>query len=254
MNTWVNLAVAGGTWLFPAAVVGIFSCRLRFQKDLKVLPEEERHTLETKVQELAHKLKICKKLEIREISGLELGAQAMGNVIFPGRAGVIIDPYFFECLTPETQEFFVAHEISHIKHHDSLTLCLVAGVASMVTTIALSVLFPRSADLSSGKWYGGVACSGGVAAGMFTYSLASQWREKCADKTAFSVCSPEAQAAAIEFFEDCRSIYRGYRNEEGISFLSSVWRKTRIMAEGEDRLDILHPFLKDRINYLKEGV
>ena len=193
---------------------------------------------------------IKKKLELREIRGLTTGAQAMGNTLFPGRAGIVIDPELFIDMPEDQQEFLLAHEISHIKKNDVFSIFVGSALIGVIATVALCILFPPLAVFSpvwgSGAFYLGALISG------IAMACLSIWRESCADKLAFDACSEEGKKGAIQFFEDFREGGIEYRNEEDISVISRIWRKFSITKQGNFRLDLLHPSLTSRIKYLKQ--
>ncbi|WP_284452882.1 M48 family metallopeptidase [Parachlamydia acanthamoebae] len=251
MNHFMNLSIAVFPSLIPLTSNGIFAWRLRFQEDTRVLPTNKRQSLEAKVQALADKLKITKNLEIVEIRGLGNIAQAMGNTIFPGKAGIAIDPEAFAYMSEYTQEFILAHEISHIKHNDTLTLFLAQGFVGIITTLALAKLFPATAKISLKSFFS-PASSLGMITGIAGLALFSHWREKQADKTAFSICSDQARYAAIKFFKEMQEGNLYDRNCDDDSQLTSLFVKILISPEGDNRLDFFHPSLQSRIDCLND--
>lgn len=251
MNTFFNLVVGGGH-AFPCISNGLIPWSLDCKKDEKLLPPRKRHALEKKVHEVADKLGVKKGIEIIEVDCAHSLANARGNTLFPGKAGIVIDAQAFEDLSREAQEFFVAHEISHIKHNDPLTMHILPGLSGAASTLAMMELFPSTA-LFSAVWCSPASLIG-FAVGSATFIFFSRWREECADRTAFSVCSAEAKTAAIAFFEKMQVTNRQDRDDPNISFASSLWRKFLINGEGEARWDVLHPPLKARIDYLKASI
>jgi Zn-dependent protease with chaperone function len=86
-----------------------------------------------------------------------------------------------------------------------------------------------------------------------TCLIFSRWREECADKLAFSVCSDEGKKGSYKLFEKIQKKQKAYRNESGLDYTSSLWRKIKVDHEGNSRLDLLHPPLSYRVRYLKEA-
>lgn len=232
---------------------GLLAFRLRFQKDARILNPEKRLLLEEKVRILSENIGIKKKLELREIKGLKTGAQAMGNSLLPGRAGMAIDPLLFDTLPEEQQEFILAHEIAHLKKNDTLSLFFVPALIGVISTVALCILFPPLAVVY--PIWGAGATYIGIAISLVAFTIFSRWREKCADKIGQSICSQQAKEAGPQFFEDIRQMQIEWRNEEDISKLSKLFRKIMISKEGNFRLDsLLHPSLKARIKYLRQPI
>ena len=79
----------------------------------------------------------------------------------------------------------------------------------------------------------------------------SKRREESADKLGLSICSDAAQKAAPQLFDAIRMLQIEYRNDKEGSDLSKLWKRFLIAEDGESRLDVLHPSLKNRIRYLQ---
>lgn len=237
-------------------IPGSFSWRLRLQKDDKLLSATKRGFIESKVQELASKLGINKPIELIEKKGLMGGAQAQGIAFFSSRAGIAIDPDLADSMPEAELEFLIAHELSHIKANDLIWMGAVSSIVGVITTLAMSNLFPSSAAYFSPivvatSMISSLAALVGVSVSVIASALFSKWREECADKLGFSVCSDAAQKAAPQFFENIRTSQIEYRNDEKGSCLSKLWRKFLITEAGDVRFDVLHPSLKTRIKYLQ---
>ena len=123
----------------------------------------------------------------------------------------------------------------------------------MATTLALSILSPSSV-VSSPESSFSPAFLPSFLVGVSLAPFVSQWREKCADITALSVCSKEAQIEALKYFESLRDGQIVYRNEKNISSTSKLWREFLISADGDYRLDFFHPSLNNRIKYIKDYI
>lgn len=242
-----NLTLLTGGGFFTSVVLnGLLSYRLRLkQKDLS--PDKKEY-LQQLVTSLSNKLNVTKKLDI-VLTSSEFGgeAQAMGNTLLPGRAGIAITPSFLQ-LTKYQQEFILAHEISHIKHQDLLTLGLVPGLATIITRIALPRLFPKATAVSSNIHE---IC---FLMGCIAYVIFSQWREKCADQAGFAVCSNQAKMAAIKLFKDAQEHHQKLREDTSCSLIKRMFFKMTISAKGNNRLDVLHPSFTSRITNLIECV
>jgi Zn-dependent protease with chaperone function len=238
-------APLAAAWLIPTVANGLASWRLReCCQDDSIYIVSKRKELVTKVDEIAKKLGIDKKLEVSFITGLTVCAQAMGNTIFPGKAGLAIDPNLLDKLPSGDLKFLVAHELSHIKHNDTLTIPLLTGLVQLISTVALSILFPYATAISAISYTA-------FAVGLITFSLFSRYREECADKKAYSICSQEGKKGAINFLTNLKNGNIQYRNEENINVFSSLWRKIKVNEQGDVRWDVLHPSFQTRIDYLR---
>jgi Zn-dependent protease with chaperone function len=245
----LNLFHGGAFWFTPLLGETVFSWKLWWYSDEKILASSERQVLEKKIQDIAGKLGITKKIELREVEGFFSGAQAAGNNLLPGRAGIILDPALAECSSAEL-EFILAHELAHIKSNDLLTIFLFGAVVGIITTIALIILFPPLSIYSPF-----LGCAPAATIGFLVGTVAliffSQWRERCADELAFSICSKEGREGGIKFIERMRDMNLAYRNENSDSSFTRLWRKIYVTQGGDVRWDIFHPSLNNRIEHLK---
>jgi Zn-dependent protease with chaperone function len=251
----LNLCSAS-CWLL-VSFSGCFPWRFYLHEDAKFLDQEKRQRLELKIQELAAKLEIGKTVELIEVKGLAVCAQAQGNALLPGRCGIAIDPLPFTALPEEMLEFLMAHELSHIKANDVVMMGAFACIAGMIAVLAMGILFPSSAVYFSSPIWMALVCSPAAlvstAVAGVTLILFSRWAEEQADKLGFSICSDAARGDAYKFFDCIRLAQIKHRNEDGLSFFHSLFRKILITEDGNFRLDVLHPPLTKRIHYLKSG-
>lgn len=258
MSFYLNLCSGGGLTL--GLINALFPSRLHLQKGGKFLSNEKRNLAESKIRELANKLTLSKPVELREIKGFKGGAQAQGMAFLPGKIGITFDPELINAMPDAELEFLMAHELSHIKANDNLTLFLIPGIIGVITTLAMIILFPSSAHYFSKLDFPKLSILGvtpaatiGLTVSLTTFIFFSRWREECADRLGFSICSESAQAGASSFFKEIRSDQLEYRNDQTVSVISRMWRKVLITKRGNFRLDILHPPLTKRINYLSIG-
>lgn len=257
MATCLNLLTSATPFL--VVINGIFPLRLHFQKDARLLDSDQRAYVESKTKELATKLGISKPVELIEVKGLVMSAQALGVEILPGRIGIAIDPEIVNSIPKEQLEFLIAHELSHIKANDQMWIGVI-GVISVITTLAVSILFPSFTTHFStpvilvSTLLCPVSSPAVLIAKIVAYTslfIFSKWQEECADKLGHSVCSHHAKRAAPKFFENIRKSQLAVRNDEEGSCLSKLWNRFSITAEGNSRLDVFHPSTTDRIDYLK---
>lgn len=208
-----------------------------------------------KIQELALKLEISKPVELIERKGILGMAQAQGVDMLSGRIGIAIDPDGIDEISEAELEFLIAHELSHIKTNDAFWMFVVPAIVGVVGTLAISILFPSLAVLFSSTilaWtlFSPVAVIGSIIP-LVVFPFFSKWREECADKLGFSVCSEEAQKAASTFFENIRISHLEMRNEPVDSSCLKFLIQTEINEDGESCWDILHPSLAARSSYLQ---
>jgi Zn-dependent protease with chaperone function len=243
-------------WYLP----NCFAWKLRFQQEDRLLSPEKRNQIESKVQDLAQKLGINKPITIMEKKCSSI-AEAQGVAWFSGRAGIIIDPGVANAIPEEQLEFLIAHELSHIKNNDNVSFGVVPGIVTILTHLAIKVLFPSlkafiipspveifvpaTIQLPRRNLASIIADLVSVTFSIFFY----RWREKSADKLGFSICSDAGQKAAPQFFDLIKRGNIWHRNSEE----ASLFTKMFITEDGENMIDIGHPWLKDRIKYLQSG-
>lgn len=220
--------------VFPIIVGAVYLGR-KIQGDSHFgLPFDETKwpVITERVRSLEKVMNLGKKVEIFE----KRDVCYSGTDIFSGRAHISLDPQALMKFSQEEQDFAIAHELGHIKNKDSVKGKVVALAATLIPIVALPVLFPGL--LAASAWtsiplYFGAAwlsrCS--------VNSIWSHWREKCADKQAFSVCT---EKGGISFFTKVG------RDPEQIILDGKLGRCTRFFFN-----ELGHPSLQTRINYLK---
>lgn len=252
MVSWTNICYAASC--FSGIIPGTISWRLRFQNDAKYLNSQKRNFLETKIQEMASKLSIQQPVNLIEIKGLLVGAQAQGNALLPAKLGIAINPELFNQISRGEQEFILAHELSHIKANDHLWGGVICGLVGALVTLALCLRFPSLSTQPKSlllKIVGSPAAILGQVAYLFAFTLFTRWREKRADLSGASICSDQVRLAAVQHFEKESTLLIAERNDSEGSFLSRLWKRILISPEGGVRLDIFHPSFKTRANYLR---
>lgn len=245
----MNFIYSGAAPHLLGFVHRVFALQLRFQENHEeALSRRERERLKSITNELIYRLQIKEQVEVKVARGIEgsWSLYAEGAPMLSDRVGYVIDLNSARRFSPEELEFLIAHELSHLKSNDLLWMGVVPAAAALTTTLAADILFPSSAsyfsDFVKTYFFPSPAALVGQVVGLFTLAYFSQWREECADRLAFSVCSDAAKKAAPRVFEKFMQVNASQR----ISFLSQL----TISKEGENRLDILHPSLKSRIHYL----
>jgi Zn-dependent protease with chaperone function len=235
------LSIVFGASSFLISLYGIVPVSLCFSKDARTLSPKVRQKLEAKVTTLAKKLGITKQLELVEVTELEGGAKAEGNALLPGRAGILIDPALFATLSESEQESLLAHELVHIASSDLISFGLLGGLVGLVTTVALQTFFEGVSLIPSMV---------GLAVSYLAIMLFSRYREECADKKGFAICSDEGKRAAVSLFTAIRQDHLHYRNDPNVTPCTRFFRRIVFSKEGNDCLDPFHPSLSTRIAYL----
>jgi|GEM_PF-5511209 len=236
--------------------------KLHLQQDARILNENKRADLERKIQELANKLKIGKPIELLEIKDFNWGVQAQGTALLPGRVGIVINPSQLlvtneDLVTSDAEmEFLIAHELSHIKTNDFLWMVAIPVLCGEITNLAMSILYPSSARCFSNPaaylLFGSpsvLTCRIAVQAIFFFFA---RWREKCADRLGFSICSDTAKGAAFNLFERTREKNIETRNAQESSVILKYFKRLLFTQDGECRFDLYHPSLQTRIRYLRQ--
>jgi Zn-dependent protease with chaperone function len=255
MATYLNLL--SGASFFLAAIPGSISWRLRFQKDACLLDSRIKKFIESKIKEFALKLGISKEVELREIKDLMGYAQAQGNAIWPGRIGIVIDSELANKASQDQLEFLIGHELSHIKANDAIWMATAASSVGVITTLAMSILFPSSAAYFSKLvictfMVSSPAAAIGLTASSIAFVFFSKRREECADRLGFAICSKAAKQAAPQFFEKIIKEHLEDRDNQKDTYWLRLLTRILITKEGNDRLDLFHPSLTKRVEYLKQ--
>jgi hypothetical protein len=209
-----------------------------YHKDNKIIG-----LVKTKAEELC----LGKEVQVKFVE-TNFFAQANGIKSSPFRCEIIINP---NVLPDGLEGFIIAHELAHIKSNDAFTIPGIGFLASLTSSIGLSILLSigvLSAAASSGFILVAVVI-GAVAQIAF-----SQYREAQADKKALSVCTLEEKRKAKKFLEQLQEDEIKYRNEKNISVITQIYRKLTISKTGEFRLDIMHPSLASRIEMIQKSI
>jgi len=239
--------LVGGGLVLASTLPNTFAWKLHLEPETyTICGGIDRRNLAAKIEILRTRLSIPKPIAFKESTSAE-SLQAQGTVLFPGAAGIVYNPALLAQFSEAEWEFFLAHELCHIRSNDQLLFGLCASAIAIVTTVAISILFPSFALLTA---FSIKTTTFGI--GLIAKVIISRWREICADKQAFAVCSPEAQNGAISAFEKWRNAHIEARNDETVPYIVQIWRKLTTSSEGNYRLDLLHPSFTTRISYLSE--
>jgi hypothetical protein len=157
------------------------------------LSEERKEFLHSTISSLAKQLGIRKEININ----------FKKDFMSSSSSGISIEKKF-DSLPEGTQEFFLAHELAHIKNNDQNNCMLYRGKIALISLIsAVSISFIATYSFLISPAFGFV-----IGINVFTGSLANylyvvenwiaQGNEKHADKDAASVCSLKA----VQQFKD----------------------------------------------------
>ncbi len=205
-----------------------------------------RKQIEDIVKIKAEALELNKKVQVK-FSRTHMGAQAHGIAATSFTCGIIVNPSLsFDKELP----FFMAHELSHIKHNDIFRMPVIAYLASLISRVALTLFLGKSVTT-----FGLFTMSlTSITIGFVAYTKFSQYCETQADKKALTVCSNEEKSSALNFFENLRKPQLKFRNAEGLTRIQQFYRKCLISETGEKRTDILHPSLSGRIEMIEKSL
>lgn len=221
----------------PMLMDGLFAWRFRIGNDFNKIFESH-DDLHDKVNVIAQEMRIDKEILVKKSSS----TTAHGNSLLPGMAGFLIDPSFASNI------FVIKHELSHIKNNDNLIVPLISIIAGIIAGLAAARFFPQVI-------VGGFILSRliGLITTWITLPLICQWRERIADETALGYCTKEEKQAGLDFMEEQRQLQIKYRDQKD-GWICMLWKKLIISPEGNFRLDILHPSLSRRCEYIKASI
>lgn len=171
-------------------------------------------------------------------------AQAYGLSPFPSTQGIKISP---TALYKDTG-FIIAHELSHIKNNDLLTLPTAAIAAHLISSISLTLLLPKS-PISK---YANLIGSQMIAT--IAFIATSRYRESKADQLGLTVCNKKEKTEALNLFKKVLKNNLKERNHKDNNILERLIFSLVYSETGENRLDVLHPSLASRINMIEASI
>ncbi|HZT50194.1 MAG TPA: zinc metalloprotease HtpX [Hyphomicrobiaceae bacterium] len=176
----------------------------------------------------------------------------------PQNAAVCASTGLLEMLTPDEVAGVMAHELSHVKNYDTLTMAVAATIGGAVSMLAqylqFGALFGGNRDNNNGiGWIGAlVAMIVAPLAAMLVQMAISRSREYQADRLGGMICGePLALASALRKIE-------GYaheiRNEpaEAAPATAHLFIINPLTGEGMDNLFSTHPNTENRIAELEK--
>ncbi len=221
----------------PEGVTDLFGMRRSFQYPFT--PH-----LQKRVEQIAQEMKIAKEVHVRFYNNCSSPFTATGTRIGPGQALVFVDETTYLGMAPNEQEFLIRHELSHIYNNDTLlgTINYVGALLFMSFLFDWSIGRP---DSITGQLTKGALCD--LFASILFY-LSIRCIEQRADRTAVATChdnKDEVAAGGAQYLGRLKESQRWSRDQ--IPFGSLL-----ISESGENRFDLEHPPLEDRIRELTE--
>ena len=253
----------------PEAILPIRTLHLTKELEAHSITDKE---LVQEIKALAQKIGIEKELNICESIGSIGSFGVYGNAIGNNDTGMFLHPsLIFPKLSlqyenakgdpaspsearsffgipdgPEANKirsFLIAHEISHIKNNDCLNMDLIQAVTS-ISLCVLSCVVPESDIVIKGTAFILAPLVGSIFKMMYL-----RHRESEADASAARLLGDVE--GGVAFFKNMQAQMLSTRNGPHASFMSKLYNKIAISSEGNNRLDLTHPSLSQRINQLK---
>ncbi len=226
---------------------GIFVLSFRMKKDNPLFPKASEKTL-NQINSKSIEMGIDKKLFVK-MGHTDCLLEAHGNNLLPGLAGIVIDP--FQEGNPAIN-FFIAHEIAHIKNNDLISIGALPTVASiafaiMIYVLDIPTLFPS--PIAAGLGLTTIAITHYA-----TFFKFFQYRELQADKTALKHCNRQEKEAALAMFKEMKKTAVELRNKNELSLPEKLWRKLTYTEAGDLRSDLTHPCIDLRIQQIEDSL
>ncbi|MBO0764111.1 MAG: zinc metalloprotease HtpX [Hyphomicrobiaceae bacterium] len=176
----------------------------------------------------------------------------------PQNAAVCASTGLIEMLTPEEVAGVMAHELSHIKNYDTLTMAVAATIGGAVSMLAqflqFGAIFGGNRENNNGVGWIGVLVAAIVAplAATLVQMAVSRSREYQADRLGGTICGhPLWLASALRKIE---TYARGIPNEpaEAAPGTAHLFIINPLTGQGMDNLFSTHPNTENRIAELEK--
>jgi heat shock protein HtpX len=176
----------------------------------------------------------------------------------PQNAAVCASTGLIEMLTPEEVAGVMAHELSHVKNYDTLTMAVAATIGGAVSMLAqflqFGAIFGGNRENSNGVGWIGVLVAAIVAplAAALVQMAVSRSREYQADRLGGMICGhPLWLASALRKIE---TYARGIPNEpaEAAPGTAHLFIINPLTGQGMDNLFSTHPNTENRIAELEK--
>jgi heat shock protein HtpX len=175
----------------------------------------------------------------------------------PANAAVCASTGLLEALSPEEVAGVMAHELSHIKNRDTLTMAVAATIGGAISMAAqylqFGALFGHRSNNSGVGWVGTIATIVlAPLAAMMVQMAISRSREYQADHMGALICgNPLWLASALQKIDNAA---RGIRNDEAEAAPATahMFIINPLTGEGMDNLFSTHPDTGNRIVELEK--
>lgn len=170
----------------------------------------------------------------------------------PEHAAVAATSGLIEMLTPEELAGVMAHELTHIRNRDTLTMTVTATIAGAISMLATYALF-FGGNRNSGGFLGSLALAilAPMAAALVQMAI-SRTREYSADAGGAEISgNPLWLASALERIEEAAR--RGAPNEaaEANPATAHLFIINPLSGRGKDNLFSTHPATANRVSELR---
>jgi heat shock protein HtpX len=173
----------------------------------------------------------------------------------PENAAVAVTVGLMQQLSREELAGVIAHELAHIKNHDTLTMTITATIAGAISMIAqFGMFFGGHRNNNSGTGIIGsiVMMIAAPFAAMLVQMAISRTREYAADNLGARICgNPMWLASALSRIEDAAHQVPNYEAERNPA-TAHMFIINPLTGQGMDNLFTTHPSTANRITALQQ--
>ena len=168
----------------------------------------------------------------------------------PQNAAVAVTTGLMQSLSREELAGVVAHELAHIKHHDTLLMTITATIAGAISMLAQFGMFFGGGHRDSNGQGGGLGIIGSLA--MMMQMAISRTREYAADETGARICGqPMWLASALSKIENAAHQVPNMEAERAPA-TAHMFIINPLSGQGMDNLFATHPSTANRIAALQQ--
>ena len=177
----------------------------------------------------------------------------------PQNAAVAVTTGLMQSLSREELAGVVAHELAHIKHHDTLLMTITATIAGAISMLAQFGMFFGGGHRDSNGQGGGLGIIGSLAmmilaplGAMLVQMAISRTREYAADETGARICGqPMWLASALSKIENAAHQVPNMEAERAPA-TAHMFIINPLSGQGMDNLFATHPSTANRIAALQQ--
>ena len=177
----------------------------------------------------------------------------------PQNAAVAVTTGLMQSLSREELAGVVAHELAHIKHHDTLLMTITATIAGAISMLAQFGMFFGGGHRDSNGQGGGLGIIGSLAmmilaplGAMLVQMAISRTREYAADETGARICGqPMWLASALSKIENAAHQVPNMEAERAPA-TAHMFIINPLSGQGMDNLFDTHPSTANRIAALQQ--